>query len=134
MRLWLELGSALVALAFVWAVIETYFLGRTAVPPLRRDAPTGNGPRKYVDAARDHPPGEEGPSPYQRAEGWPASTTRDILDQMAADNAKERTARKRAIARERRPKIARKRDGMSLSTEASADVYRSVFGDDPPAC
>lgn len=139
MMLWLELGGACVALAIVWACIETYFLGST-------------GPRKYVDAAIDHPPGEEGLSPYQRATGWPASTTRAILDQMAADSAKERTAQKRAAqdgtARSldeallnkvrrtiaRPAHIARKRDGMSLSAEASAEVYRSVFGDDPPAC
>lgn len=131
MRLWLELGSALVALAFVWAVIETYFLGRTA-PPSRRDAPTGSGPGKY-----------------QRAEGWPASTTQAILDQMAADNAKERTAQKQAahalneqtlakirrtVARERRPKVARRSDGRLLSLEGNAAVLRDVFGDDPPTC
>lgn len=105
MRLWLELAGALVALAFVWAVIETYFLGRTRLPSPRATPPHRSpDPRKYVDAARDNPPGEEGPTHYAVAR----PTTRP-------------------------PKIARKRDGMSLSDEASAEVYRSVFGDDPPA-
>ena len=57
-----------------------------------RTTPEGSALRNYADAVRDNPPGEEGPPQYGAADKM------RLLDQMAADNAKERAGEKRRLA------------------------------------
>lgn len=136
---------------------------RGARAPAQRDAPTGTGPaqgpRLYsdVDRSEQRDYGDEDPPRYGKCLkcGGRLFVARDgarcaDCGKLTGPTLEQRTMRVdppyglpakhkpifdkcHGIARPPREKVKRKRDGIRLGDEASAELLKGIFGDHPPA-
>lgn len=158
---WIQLVAWIVAALLAWLGVARV-LAATEEPPASgerraapagvrgRDAPTGTGPaqgpRLYsdVDRSPQRDYGDEDPPRYGKCLkcGGRLFAARDGL--RCADCGKLKGLRPaevhkpifdkcHGIARPPRAHVKRKRDGIRLGDEATAELLKGIFGDQPPA-
>lgn len=152
---WFEIVGLVLFSLLVWfglgwliAQLDTPASGEREAPA-SRVAPTGTGsaqgPRSYRDAYTDHREhGDEDPPLYTPRPPTIEELQR-ALNERTSDGIpvepphglppghKPIFDKCRGLARPKRVKLDRKRDGIRLGDEASAALLKDIFGDHPPA-